>query len=213
MPESRTATGPAHIAIIGAGMAGIACARTLLQAGHRVSVFEKSDAVGGRMATQTSSFGSFDHGAQYFTVRDERFALALQTTPGLCKPWSANAVRVLDAVGQVASAALPNREPHWVPVPGMASLVRQWSLPLVHAHDNEATLTLSTTVTRIERDALDAARWQLRTESAGNAACVHGGFDTVLLAVPAAPAAALLKASKVATKLATQIGKVNVGPC
>jgi predicted NAD/FAD-dependent oxidoreductase len=120
----------------------------------------------------------------------------------------------------------------------MASLVRQWSLPLVHAHDSEAKLTLNTTVTRIERDALDATRWQLRTEgtdratemaadktadmavdggvgagSTGNSACVHSGFDVVLLALPAAPAAALLKASRVAVKLANAIAKVDVAPC
>jgi len=62
-----------HIAVIGAGMAGIACARTLVQAGHRVTVFEKSRGAGGRMATRRSEFGGFDHGAQFFTVRDERF--------------------------------------------------------------------------------------------------------------------------------------------
>ena len=65
-----------HFAIIGAGMAGISAARTLVQAGHRVSVFEKSRGAGGRMATRETPFGNFDHGAQYFTVRDPRFALA-----------------------------------------------------------------------------------------------------------------------------------------
>jgi len=58
---------PQHIAVVGAGMAGITCARTLQQAGHQVTVFEKSRGLGGRMATRDSAFGSFDHGAQYFT--------------------------------------------------------------------------------------------------------------------------------------------------
>ena len=31
---------------------------------------------------------------QYFTVRDARFQQALDTVPGLCRPWSANSVRV-----------------------------------------------------------------------------------------------------------------------
>ncbi|NBY26365.1 MAG: FAD-dependent oxidoreductase, partial [Betaproteobacteria bacterium] len=43
---------PQHLAVIGAGMAGIACARTLVQAGHTVQLFEKSRGVGGRMATR-----------------------------------------------------------------------------------------------------------------------------------------------------------------
>jgi len=64
---------PQHFAIIGAGMAGITCARTLVQAGHQVTVFDKSRGLGGRMATRSSAFGSFDHGVQYFTARDPRF--------------------------------------------------------------------------------------------------------------------------------------------
>ncbi|MEI6484566.1 MAG: FAD-dependent oxidoreductase, partial [Betaproteobacteria bacterium] len=79
-----------NIAIVGAGMAAITCARTLVQAGHRVTVFEKSRGVGGRMSARNSPYGTFDHGAQYFTVRDVRFVKALQTTPKACKPWSAN---------------------------------------------------------------------------------------------------------------------------
>ena len=81
-----------HIAVIGAGIAGIACARTLAQAGHRVTVFEKSQAAGGRMATHYSEYGGFDHGAQYFTVRDARFEKALATAAGLVRPltsWAA----------------------------------------------------------------------------------------------------------------------------
>ena len=40
-----------RIAIIGAGIAGLACARTLRQAGHDVAVFEAEPSPGGRMAT------------------------------------------------------------------------------------------------------------------------------------------------------------------
>ena len=178
MPQAPR--GPRHFAVIGAGMAGIACARTLVQAGHSVTVFEKTVSPGGRMATRSSPFGSFDHGAQYFTVRDARFARALETVPGLCKPWSANAIRVLDAHGRVTEAPLPARESHWVAVPGMSDLVTQWAQPLAAA----CQLELKTRVTRIERDALDPAGWQLRTE-AGEARHVYGGFDGVMLALPA----------------------------
>ena len=72
-------TSQRHIAVVGAGIAVITCARTLIQAGHRVTVFEKSRGAGGRMSTRNTEFGSFDHGAQYFTVRDERFEHALAT--------------------------------------------------------------------------------------------------------------------------------------
>ena len=80
---ATTSRGPRHFAVIGAGIAGITCARTLVQAGHSVTVFEKSPNLGGRMATRSTLFGSFDHGVQYFTVRDPRFAQALATVPGV----------------------------------------------------------------------------------------------------------------------------------
>ncbi len=196
-----------HIAIIGAGMAGIACARTLAQAGHRVTVFEKSRGVGGRMATRQTPFGSFDHGAQYFTVRDARFALALDTVPGLVRPWSANTVRVLDPLGRVAAAGLPGRESHWVPVPGMNALVKRWSEPL------QGQIELQTRVTRIERDATHSQQWQLRTTGENDSQRVFGGFDAVLLALPCAQAAGLLQGTTQAKSLVKQISQVQVAPC
>jgi renalase len=198
-----------NIAIVGAGMAGIACARTLHQAGHRVTVFEKSAGLGGRMATRRTEFGSFDHGTQYFTVRDARFAKALETVPGLCRPWSANTVRVLDEHGRVAAAGLPARESHWVPVPGMNALVSRWAQPLADMQ----CLELQSKVTRIERDALDAQRWQLRTTGAQDTQHVFSGFDAVLLAMPSTQAEYLLHSSAQASRLAQQIGKVQVAPC
>ena len=70
----RTPAAPRHYAVVGAGIAGVACARTLVQAGHKVTVFEREAAPGGRMASIDTAFGRFDSGAQYFTVRDARFA-------------------------------------------------------------------------------------------------------------------------------------------
>lgn len=198
-----------HIAIVGAGMAGIACARTLVQAGHRVTVFEKNSCPGGRMATRDTPFGTFDSATQYFTVRDPRFAKALQTVPGLCKPWSANTVRVLDEHGRVAAAGLPAKEPHWVPAPGMNELVRRWAQPLIDSQRVE----LQTRVTRIEHDALAPRRWQLRTSGPQDSQHVFSGFDAVVLALPSAQAHDLLLTSAQAPNLARQIDKVQVAPC
>ena len=200
---------PRHIAIIGAGMAGIACARTLLQAGHRVSVFEKSWQVGGRMATRNTPFGSFDHGAQYFTVRDERFALALATTPKVCKPWSAITVKVLDPLGRVVAAGLPKREQHWVPTPGMNALAHHWAQPLQQA----GALELQTRVHSIERDTLQPGLWQLRTEGPEGASRVFSGFDAVVLALPAPQAQLLLQTHSSTAALATSVAGTSVAPC
>ena len=198
-----------HYAVIGAGIAGIAAARTLVQAGHRVTVFERESQVGGRMASDKTQFGRFDTGAQYFTVRDPRFAAAIETAPGLCKRWSANAVRVLDAHGLVAEAALPSLEPHWVAQPGMDALVAQWAAPLLNGNRN--SVITDTHVVQIERDTIDGKRWQLRTAGADDGVHVYSGFDAVLLAVPPSRARQLLGAHS--PTLTKTIEKVRIAPC
>lgn len=199
-----------HFAIVGAGMAGVACARTLVQAGHRVTVFEKAAHAGGRTSTMQTPHGGFDAGAQYFTVRDHRFAKALDTTPGLCKPWSASSIRVLDATGCMERPGLPSKgEAHWVASPGMQNLVLAWAAPLLAAQQ----LHTSTSVRRIEHDPMRDGAWQLRTESADGGQQVHAGFDAVLLAIPAIAAQALLAASALETPLSDNLQKVAMAPC
>jgi hypothetical protein len=75
-----------NIAVIGAGMAGLACARTLVQAGHRVTVFEKIRRRWRPHGQLHSPFGTFDHGAQYFTVRDPALRRCLGRRAGPVPP-------------------------------------------------------------------------------------------------------------------------------
>jgi predicted NAD/FAD-dependent oxidoreductase len=199
-----------NIAVIGAGMAGITCARTLMQAGHTVTVFEKSADLGGRMATRDSAFGSFDHGTQYFTARDPRFVMALETSPTLVKRWSANVVPVIDEAGLVSTPpGTPVSEAHWVGVPDMKSLVAGW------AHDLKAPsqIELRTRVTLIEPDAVKPGHWQLHTEGADDARHVFSGFDAVLLAIPSEQAQSLLQISKLAEPWVAALGAVQTAPC
>lgn len=198
-----------HIAIIGAGMAGVTCARTLTQAGHTVTLFEKSAGLGGRMATRDSAFGSFDHGTQYFTARDPRFVMALETSPTLVKRWSANAVQVIDETGQVSTSASPVNEAHWVGVPEMTSLVAGWAQEL----KTPSQIELQTRVTLIEPDAVKPGHWQLRTEGPDDARHVYSGFSAVLLAIPSAQAQNLLQTSKLAEAWIPRLGEVEMAPC
>lgn len=215
---------PLRVAVIGAGMAGVACARTLAQAGCHVTLIEKSKGFGGRMATRHSEFGDFDHGAQYFTVRDQRFAQALATTPDVVVPWSASTVRVLDALGHVVASNPPAREAHYVAAPGMNALVRTWAQPLADgqhplAPSQGAKVLLNTRVIRLTRDPIHTGCWELHAndETTEGAQTVLDGFDRVVLALPHHQAADLLKASgldKGAGKtLLKAIGNVTVAPC
>lgn len=191
-----------HIAIIGAGMAGITAARTLQQAGHRVTIIEKSKGVGGRMSTRRSELGGFDHGAQYFTVRDDRFRSmmqwALNTAPDIARPWAANAVRVLDSQGRTLEAALPNREPHWVAQPGMNAMVGHMAAPLLA----QKSVHFGLQVRLIERSA-DGSFMLLCHRSDDSSATPKKlkGFDAVLLAMPNVQAQALLQDSAQAITL------------
>lgn len=81
--------------IVGAGLAGLLAAQQLRAAGFQVTVVDKSRGVGGRMATRRidgpgSRQAIFDHGAQFFTVRDPLFDQWVKTwqTAGIVSEWS-----------------------------------------------------------------------------------------------------------------------------
>ena len=75
--------------IIGAGLAGLTAARYLGSAGRSVLLVDKARSVGGRLATRRIGNALLDHGAQFFTVRDEAFAAEVETwiTDGIVDIW------------------------------------------------------------------------------------------------------------------------------
>lgn len=61
----HAATTPRRIVVVGAGVAGLAAARRLADAGHGVTVLEARDRLGGRLATDRSLGLPFDTGAAW----------------------------------------------------------------------------------------------------------------------------------------------------
>ncbi|HEY9878134.1 MAG TPA: FAD-dependent oxidoreductase [Leptolyngbyaceae cyanobacterium] len=53
------------VVIVGAGLAGLCCARRLQHVGHRVLVLEKSRGLGGRLATRRVGDQPIDHGCRF----------------------------------------------------------------------------------------------------------------------------------------------------
>ncbi|MFK0170802.1 NAD(P)/FAD-dependent oxidoreductase [Streptomyces sp. NPDC090306] len=65
MPATHPTT---DVLVVGAGVAGLACARDLLDAGLRVTVLEAGDGVGGRMRTDRVDGFTVDRGFQVFNT-------------------------------------------------------------------------------------------------------------------------------------------------
>lgn len=122
----------ADVIVIGAGMAGLACARLLTDAGVSTMVLDKGRGIGGRMATRRTTLDAgevrFDHGAQYFTVKDAGFNALIQSLPGTMAEWT-------DRTNHARHVGLP----------GMSSLPRAMAAGLDVRQDIEVTgLTRST---------------------------------------------------------------------
>jgi len=76
--------------VVGAGLAGLLCARTLADAGRQVVVLDKGRSPGGRLATRRIGGATLDHGAQFFTVRTSQLAdlVARWADDGIVYEWT-----------------------------------------------------------------------------------------------------------------------------
>jgi len=176
-PGGRGDAVPRSVCVVGAGLAGIACARVLTDAGRRVVVLERARTVGGRMASGAVAGRPVDSGAQYLTVSSEPFRAVVSSwaARGLARPWT-------DAfAAHEGGRLLP-------PKPGPL----RWGTPL----------GLRSLVADLAKG-LDV---RLRTTVEGVAASVHGptvdgaAYDAVLLAMPDPQALRLLGAGLAAER-------------
>lgn len=112
---------PESVTVVGAGMAGAACAAALRRAGVAVRWFDRGEA-GGRMASPVVRGRRVDVGASYFTVRDEGFAAVVDewAAAGLARPWT-DTFAVLAPGEPPATTTGPLR---WAAPGGLQSLVR-----------------------------------------------------------------------------------------
>ena len=180
--------------MIGAGLAGLAAARSLADAGVTVTVFEKSRGVGGRTATRREGLWAFDHGAQYATFRDPRLApwVTSWAEAGVLVEWQAT-IAVREGGAWRESPDGPTR---WVGAPGMSSLARHLARDL--------SVRLGTTVASATRS---DAGWLLRDAEGASL----GTFKHLLVTAPAPQAAALLATD--APALAAVCEQVVFHPC
>lgn len=164
-----------RVAVIGGGLSGLTCGRTLTDHGFDVTVFDKGRGPGGRVATRRDEPDlAFDHGAQYFTARHPHFLRHVEAwvACGLVAEWRGQIVK-LDS-GTVTESSPQSR---FVGVPGMSAVAKHLAADL--------SVRRETRMTRLTRS---SAGWEL-TDSDGR---TFGPFDFVVSTLPAPQAAELL---------------------
>lgn len=166
-----------RVAIVGAGIAGVGAAYALRDASVSVTVFERTDRIGGRAATHSAHGHTYDPGANYLKSDDPTVTELITET--------------LDTEGLVDIAA-----PVWTFTedgtisPGDDSDAHKWSyengiaeLPRRLFAESDATVVRNTPVRELDRD---DGEWTL----AG--AEPLGTYDAVVLTPPAPQTARLL---------------------
>lgn len=191
------------IAIVGAGCSGLAAAHTLRDAGNTVTVFERSQEVGGRAATRQQQGFIYDHGAQYIkggsavssALITERFRAA--DLVDIAKP-----VWIFDQQGHIQEGdPLQNKEPKWTYRSGLNTLARGMARGL--------GILLRTRIDHFQRT---ISGWRL-FDGLGHPV---GEFEHVLIAVPASQALELVEASQLPAaereSICLQLRKVSYRP-
>ena len=193
---------PPRIAVVGAGVAGAACAAGLLRAGFDVTVFDKSRSVGGRMATRRAQWtdvdggahsAEFDHGCPHFTATRPRFRGVVDRAEalGCVTRWRQHVY---------ATFPEPRAREVIVPTPGMPAFSRHLL--------SGVPLRLGHAVSGLQRC---PDGWLLHLADGSANGRTDGPFDHVLLAIPAAQAAMLLNGHE--TAWADALEAVHMAPC
>ncbi len=167
-----------RVAVVGAGVAGAGVAYALRDVPVSVTVFERTDRIGGRAATRSAHGCTYDPAANYVKSDDTTITNLITET--------------LDTEGLIDVT-----EPVWTfTEDGTISLgtdtdAHKWSyecgiaeLPRRLFEESDATVVRNTPITAIDRD---EDRWTLTGEND-----LLGAFDAIVLTPPASQTAALL---------------------
>lgn len=182
-----------RIAIIGAGLSGLAAAQRLQQSGMSVDVYEKSRGTGGRLSTKRLDWASLDIGAQYFTARDARFQQAVDAwvTQGVAAKWPLSP----HSIAGEQLVQLGDNESRFVGTPCMNSLA--------HCLAEGVTIRFNTRVAEVRRE---SSTWALHDEEGQ---CIAHGYDWLVSTLPAEQSRTLLADTQIAEGIPRDIHR----PC
>lgn len=167
------------VLVVGAGISGLMAANELQKNGIEVVVLDKARGAGGRMSTRRIDLNGksvyFDHGAQYFTARNERFQQFVDEwqSKGVVKIWESRFVY---------SNGVPddNGEPRYIGATGMNAIAKFLAENL--------TVYFNERVVKISQNGV----WRVETDGGKDYVA-----DAVLLTMPVPQALELLSASQV----------------
>lgn len=181
------------VAVVGAGLAGVAAAQALSVRDIAVTMFDRGGSPGGRCSSRHSPAGPFDHGAQYFTARDPRFSrvVAGLEKRGAVQSWGG---RIVDLVAGKPRAR-DDGETRYVGIPDMRAVV----------HGAAGALDI-TCATRIASAQPSAHGWALADETGFEL----GEYDALILAMPAEQARPLVPAG---STLVSTVRTARSAPC
>lgn len=187
VPTDRAAP---RIAVVGAGVAGLSCARELQLRGHEPVVFEASDRLGGRCSSRSTRIGQFDDAAQVIGGATRLASYAVQRAGELAAihPWTVPATpaedepkgRDWDTDQDETEVTRTLKLMGAVGVPSMRALAEAIARPL--------DVRLDTPIRHAERS---GAGWVLE----GAAGAIDEEFQALVLALPAPLALPLARES------------------
>lgn len=180
MPDP--APSPSRVLVVGAGVAGLIAARELTDAGIEVTVVDKGRAVGGRLASRRVGDATFDHGAQFLTVKDDTVRPLVERweRDGLVTTWFRGSP---DLDGDEEP---DDGHPRYRGVPTMRSIAEHLA--------EQLDVRLGVRVRHLRPD---PAGWRLTADPVDHGDRVHLTADAVLLTPPAPQTLDLLDAGDV----------------
>ncbi len=184
------------VGVIGCGISGLICGQILQDQGYEVELFDKGLNVGGRVATRSTrelKDAQFDHGAQYFTAKSPLFKRHVLS-------WVEDGVAALWQ-GEIATlqngSLTPQAGSHerYVGVPSMRSIAEYLS----------RDLTVKTKM-RVNGLRTSSGKWIVSFDEESE----EKEFDAIVLAIPPAQAADLLREKD---SISETCESIKMAPC
>lgn len=189
------------IAVIGAGLAGLICARQLQQAEYRVAIIEKSRGLGGRVATRRLQETCADHGVRYLENQGELSQQLIQILSDrqIIHPW-------LNVLYQLEGETLHPTSPalRYTASTGITAIAKFLATDLDIWRGQ-----------RVVAIAPAANQWELQLESTTGESIPKVQAKALVVAIPAPQALALLEPldAAVPASFLEKLRSVEFEPC